>query len=372
MSAILARRPAAVRGLRLSWRRRLVYIAIAVAGVFILATAMLVALDIYVHRKVQYEAGVNVWGYRGDPVGRKKPGETRIMVLGGSTVFGYGLPWNESWPYYLEQKIAANEASTAHRVSVVNLGIPTDSARTFVSTLDDYAYLEPDIAMFYEGYNDLGLDANPPKNSTNPAVSHYLAWRHQSPIFRWTGYFPILPLALNEKASIMLHGRAGADGEVAFRPDLATRTTAGAMKSAADISVALERRLGKLTDTDVRRSQTVDAGCGRWSQYCGAIEEAVQRALARRQRVVVITQPYFSDLHVDQQHALATMMTARFGSNSGVRYVNLGTLIDMHDTSVVYDGLHLTAVGNERVAQALLSTTLEMLLAPATLDAKAK
>jgi lysophospholipase L1-like esterase len=371
MSANLAR-PTAVRGLRLSWRRRLVYIAIAVAGAFVVVTAVFVALDVYVHRKVQYEAGVNVWGYRGDVVGRKRAGEQRIVALGGSTVFGYGLPWNESWPYYLEQKIAANAASATHRVSVVNLGIPTDSARTFVSTLDDYEYLEPDIAMFYEGYNDLGLDANPPKNSTNPAVSHYLAWRHQSPIFRWTGYFPILPLALNEKASIMLHGRAAADGEVAFRPDLATRTTAGAMKSAADITVALERRLGKLTDTDVRRSSTVDVGCGRWSQYCGAIEEAVQRALARRERVVVITQPYFSDLHVDQQHALATMMTARFGSDPRVRYINLGKLIDIRDTSVVYDGLHLTAVGNERVAEALLPTTLEMLGAPAALDAKAK
>ena len=103
MSAILARRPAAVRGLRLSWRRRLVYIAIAVVGVFVVVTAVLVALDVYVHRKVQYEAGVNVWGYRGDVVGRKRDGEQRIVALGGSTVFGYGLRWNESWPYYLEQ-----------------------------------------------------------------------------------------------------------------------------------------------------------------------------------------------------------------------------------------------------------------------------
>jgi hypothetical protein len=350
----------------LSWRRRAAYVAVAFAGAAVLTGAVVTALDIYVHHRVQYEAGVNVWGYRGDVVGRKRPGETRVIALGGSTVFGYGLPWNESWPYYLEQKIAVRRRG-AGPVSVVNLGIPTDSARTFVSTLDDYAYLSADIAMFYEGYNDLGLDLHPPKNSTNPAVPHYLAWRHQSPIFRWTGYFPILPLALNEKAAILLHGRAGAagadgaGGDVAFRPDLATRTTAAAMKSAADISVALERRLGSLTDTVARPSQITDKGCGRWSQYCGAIEDAVQHALARGQRVVVITQPYFSDLHVDQQRALAAMMAQRFGSDRRVRYVDLGRLLDLRDPAVAYDGMHLVASANARVADALVPAVMDLL-----------
>ena len=88
MTAVPARPPAPARGLRLSWRRRLFYIAIAVVGVFVVATAALVAFDVYVHRKVQYEAGVNVWGYRGDVVGRKRTGERRIVALGGSTAFG--------------------------------------------------------------------------------------------------------------------------------------------------------------------------------------------------------------------------------------------------------------------------------------------
>jgi len=54
-----------------------------------------------------------------------------IIVIGGSTAFGYGLRWNESFPYYLEQKLKVREPRTP--VSVVNLGIPTDSARTFVA-----------------------------------------------------------------------------------------------------------------------------------------------------------------------------------------------------------------------------------------------
>ena len=345
----------------LSRWRKLAYIAVAFAAMALLSGALLLGADIYVHHRVQYDAGVNVWGYRGDTVGGKKPGETRVIVLGGSTAFGYGLHWNESWPYYLEQRIADGRRADAP-VRVVNLGIPTDSARTFVSTLDDSAYLDADIAMFYEGYNDLGFDTNPPKGSTNPAVPHYLAWRHQSPIFRWTGYFPILPLVLNEKAAVLLHGRdANAAGEVVFRPDLATRTTAAAMKSAADIGVALERRLGQLTDVGVRRSEVVEAGCGQWSQYCGAIEDAVRHALDRGQRVIVITQPYLSDAHVDQQRALAAMMVRQFGGNARVRYVNLGRAVDTRDRSIAYDGMHLSAAGNARIATELVPIVLDMM-----------
>jgi lysophospholipase L1-like esterase len=353
----------AARG-TLSRRRKLAFIAIAFVVVAALSVSALTALDIYLHHRVQYTAGVNVWGYRGDVVGRKKPGETRIIVLGGSTAFGYGMSWNESWPYYLEQKIASGR-EVPGPVSVVNLGIPTDSARTFVATLNDYEYLKADVVMFYEGYNDLGLDTSPAKNSTNPAVSHYLAWRHQSPIFRWTGYFPIFPLVLNEKAGLLMHGRVGpADaGEVAFRPDLATRTTAAAMKEAADIGVALERRLGKLTDTNAQKSQTQEAGCGHWSQYCGALEEAVEHALARRQLAVVITQPFISDLHIEQQRALADMMRRRFAGEPRVRYIDLGRLIDLRDQTIAYDGIHLVAAGNERIADALVADVVALIRA---------
>ena len=178
--------------MKLTWRRRILFAGASIVVALVVSIAALLGLDVYLHHRVQFSAGVNVWGYRGQPVGRKKRDETRILAIGGSTAFGYGLPWDQSWPYYLEERV--NKARRGGRdgvapVTVVNLGIPTDSARTFVATLNDYAYLRGDIAIFYEGYNDLGLDTNPPKNKTNPAVSHYLAWRHQSPIFRWTGTF---------------------------------------------------------------------------------------------------------------------------------------------------------------------------------------
>src|SRR4026209_871488 len=92
--------------------------ALAGAGVAVL----LLAADVFAHVRTQHVAGVNVWGYRGSPVPRKQQGEVRIVMAGGSTVFGWGLPDNESIPAFLERRL--NQRGGGRRYSVVNLGAP--------------------------------------------------------------------------------------------------------------------------------------------------------------------------------------------------------------------------------------------------------
>ena len=348
--------------LALSTRKKIAFAILAFCLVFAVSVAALLAFDVHLHHRVQYAAGVNVWGYRGDPVGRKKPGETRVVVLGGSTAFGYGLPWNESWPYYLELKINARRDGLTP-VRVVNLGIPADTARTFVTTLADYAYLDYDIACFYEGYNDLGQAESGFRNLTNPGVAHahYLEWRYQSPIFRWTGYFPIFPLVLNEKAMAMRYGgnlnAAYGTEKVVFKPNIATRATAAALETASALGMKMEKTFAPKPIL----SGASDGNCGPWAQYCGAIADAVQKTLSQGKRAVVITQPYLAEIHIEQQTAMADMLARRFAGDPRVRYVNLGRVVDIHDTSLVYDGLHLVARGNEILADALTPTLLDMI-----------
>src|SRR5215470_11589981 len=64
--------------------------------------AVLVAADVRVHHRLERSAGVNIWGYRGPTVPRKQRGEHRLVVLGGSTAFGYGVNWDEAFPAQLE------------------------------------------------------------------------------------------------------------------------------------------------------------------------------------------------------------------------------------------------------------------------------
>jgi hypothetical protein len=166
---------------------------------------------------------------------------------------------------------------------------------------------------------------------------------------------------LNEKAMSMTHGgdlkSAYGNDKIVFEPNLATRAMAATLQAASQFAVDIEKKFGELSNV---KPQLVDASCGKWHQYCGAVAEAVDRVIARNKRVLVITQPCLSDLYVDQQTALAGVVRRRYGSDPRVRYLNLGRAINIQDKSLVYDGIHLVARGNAVIADALAPVLLEM------------
>ena len=139
-------------------RKRVVFALLAaVLSVFVSAVGLLAA-DLYLHRRYERSAGLNVWGYRGPTVGRKQTGEQRIVYLGGSTAFGYGVRWEEAIPAQLEKKLNEKQGGGSRRVSVVNLAYNNQGAYSFKFTLDDYLSLNYDVVCLYEGYNDLAGD----------------------------------------------------------------------------------------------------------------------------------------------------------------------------------------------------------------------
>jgi hypothetical protein len=332
-------------------RRRLAYAALAALLATGLVVLLFVAADIYVHWRTQDLAGVNIRGYRGSLMPSKKPGEIRVAVLGGSTAFGWGLPFHESVPAFLERLL---NASASTRFSVVNLGAPGQGAYGFLFDLEDFAYLDYDIVCLYEGYNDLGP-------ITKRGLNNYLLWRRQSPVFRWTGYYPLLPVVLREKAQAMLNGGNvnTAPGEVTFNAGFAKRAVAGAMSAVADATKGLNDSVGVMAPIPPHPSVAEEC-VEKWRRYCGSVRDAVAWALARDKKVIFITQPYVSDAHVEQQANVAAMLRARFGSDTRFRYVNLGRAIDLTDRAIAYDGLHLVATGNEVIAAGLVDpvTTL--------------
>jgi len=326
---------------------------------FTMAGAVVLGVDLYAHKRVQNLSGVNIWGYRGPVVGRKLGDEIRIVVVGGSTAFGYGLPLDESFPYNLERRLN-DRAPDGRKVSVVNLAAPMDGAYSMKFTLEDYLWLTYDAAVLYEGYNDLGLGGAPFPVRGSP---NYHVWRHETAVYRLTGYFPIFPLVFREKALSLAFGDLSAKHSmdaIRFTPDLAKSATAVALKTAADIATRLEDQLGRLTPEAAAEVSSV--GCSnRWKQYCGSIYDAVSFALANGKKVLVVTQPYVSDGHVDQQNALRGMLRERFSSEKRVGYANLGQLIDMRDRRIAVDGLHLDVEGNRRVAAALVEPVRQLL-----------
>ena len=330
----------------------------------LLGLAALVAADLYFHHRVERFAGVNVWGYRGPRVSKKAKGEHRLIVIGGSTAFGYGVGWDETFAAHLERDLRPLARDGAP-VSVVNLGFNTQGAYAFQFAQEDYLSLDFDAAILYEGYNDLGT-----------APNEYIG-RRESPVFRLTGYYPIVHVALMEKAMALRHG-GDIDAayrqlltpnqvKTVFRPGLATRATASTLEAAAQVSQSLNAQLDRFSRVPAVKASFAevrvdDLGCrGEWAYYCASVRDGIRFALDHRKKVVVATQPYISDRHREQQAELRTMLAARFGNDPRVRYADLGETIDLRNTSLAYDGMHLTSAGNARIARQLVQSVVALM-----------
>jgi hypothetical protein len=342
-------------------QRKWAFAAITIGLAVGVAALFLVGVDVYLHHRVQNLGGVNVWGYRGPTIGAKRGNETRIVVLGGSTAFGYGLPWTESFPYLLQDDLNAR-ARAGRAYTVINLGAPGQGAFGFQFDLRDYAYLHYDCVIMYEGYNDLGAtdlpEAVPPRT-----IQNRLLWRRESPVFRLTGYFPVLPLVFREKAMAL---RAGGDldaayrGRVVFKPGLATRATAATLQEAAQIAETLGRSLDRVTRSSVAELASGSLDTVTWRAYTDSVLDGIRTAREHRASVIVVTQPYASEAHMAQQRALASALQSTFGRDECVRYVNLGPVLNIRDREVAYDGLHLRAPANQVIASRLVEPVLNL------------
>jgi hypothetical protein len=342
-------------------RRRVVFVVAAVALAGAVACAVLLGVDIYLHGRYQKSAGFNVWGYRGKPVGRKQRDEYRVVVLGGSAAYGYGVGSDEAIPAVLEQMLRRRASSPLF--TVVNLAYNNEGAYAFKPTLEDYAFLRYDLAILYEGYNDLSVASDQPNLSL---------FRHTSPVYRLTGYMPIFPIVFKEKAAAMLSGgdpgalyRQGP--KAVFHADLATRAGAGMLNATAQIAQSLEEQLGRVSAEPAPRLADGDAaGCGSWANYCRSISAAIEFARAKGAQVIVATQPYLSvssnlrALHVAQQDGVRQLLSHRFGADPDVTYVNLGESVDLEDPHLSFDHMHLRTAGNETVAAALVNPVMKM------------
>ncbi len=308
--------------------------------------------NLYAHSRVERSVGVNRQGYRGPVVGRKQPGERRVVMLGGSTVFGFDVAWEDTVPAVLDRMLKEQEPGTR----VINLGFIGEGALAFLPTLKSYAYLDFDVVCLYEGYNDVLGDTNP----------NTFLLRHQSPVFRMTGYFPVLPLVLREKAMTFRHGSVAAaydagrngKGQTVFRPNLANRTSAAALEAAAAAAQSLGNQLDRLSETHTATPTGEQACVSPWSHYCNSVYVAVQHAVSNGKSVLVASQPRLrndrSARHASQRRALADMLSRKFGHEPRVQHVDLDATVDLSRQDLAFDGLHLNLAGNTMVASALI------------------
>jgi hypothetical protein len=83
---------------------------------------------------------------------QKAPGTYRILVTGGSAVYG----WQEiesSWVWFLEKRLKAEFPDK--KIEVINGGMPGATTNEEYSMLKDWIVLKPDLVISYTGWNDI-------------------------------------------------------------------------------------------------------------------------------------------------------------------------------------------------------------------------
>jgi len=113
----------------------------------------------------KYDVHINKLGLRDGEVPAKRPGVYRILAIGDSFTYGWGVDVAQSWPKVLEQALRAN----GRQVEVINCGKP-GAGPPFYAELAERAIpvLQPDLVIVAPLHDDIG-EAMP--NGVAPALS---------------------------------------------------------------------------------------------------------------------------------------------------------------------------------------------------------
>ena len=101
--------------------------------------------------------GVNDQGFRNPPVTVPKPPDTyRILALGGSTTYGFGVEAGKDYPAQLQQQL--REQYGFGQVELINAGVSRyRTLNSLVNLATRGLALEPDMIIIYHATNDTEL-----------------------------------------------------------------------------------------------------------------------------------------------------------------------------------------------------------------------
>ena len=273
--------------------------AILAVQAVILAAMLVLAADLYAHKRVELVGGVNIWGYRGAVARQRVEGETRILYVGGTRAYGYGTTADGTIAAALEWNLTTH---TQQKVSVINAARLGATAADYAAMLDRFSFVQPAIIVLYD---DLGYA------STRPRLSRVTASAR--------GYEPILPQVMQEKGWMMRQSGSALK-----------RAVGGALQAAGDSLIRVE-------------SYTPQPTQGYVESMLAAVDAAAARA-----RVLVVVDPPAGNAQLQNLIALRQGIAAR-----GSDRVTLLELSDVARPDELLDGYNYGAVARGRVMLAI-------------------
>jgi uncharacterized protein YjbI with pentapeptide repeats len=102
------------------------------------------------------EPNFNSHGFRGAEFSETKPSNTyRIIMIGGSTMFGSGESSDDTIIPGILQKIFDLDNSITQKIEVINAGISGGNSHNEFELLINLNNFQPDLVIVYDGWNDL-------------------------------------------------------------------------------------------------------------------------------------------------------------------------------------------------------------------------
>jgi lysophospholipase L1-like esterase len=103
----------------------------------------------------EWEVRTNAHGMRGPETTKEKPpGTVRVIVMGDSSAFGWGVAEPETFSRRLESRL--REHAPGKKYEVLNAGVPGYSSYQGLLYLRrDLVHFQPDVVLTYFGLNDL-------------------------------------------------------------------------------------------------------------------------------------------------------------------------------------------------------------------------
>lgn len=319
-------------------------------SVFLLTSVFLLALvlivDLYYHQKYLNIAGLNYKGYRNKVAGPKEKDELRIAMVGGSSIFGYGMKYYDAVPERLQVALQAycGSLDSYKKISVFNLAYNGEGAYAFYYNLKDFFWLDYDCAIIYSCYNDLGL-------------VNTMAYRHNTPLFRVFGYMPILPLLIKEKIMFVI-GKGNLDegyrkSRIIFNKEEKSSFDDNSLQKALSGYNKPENFMERIKKSENIDFEPATLKKDKWSWFKYFIKKAVDFCLQKNKKVIVITAPYLNDEHIRQQAVLREMLSQTYHENKNILYINLGEAFSTKDRVLFPDRMHFSPKGAQLMAEAI-------------------
>jgi len=153
------------------------------------------------------EAVINSMGMRNPETTVEKPdGVYRILAVGDSVAFGWGVHEHECAPRVLETLLNEENPFPGKRVEVINAAVPGwNVVEEVMFILDESARFEPDMILWVLCINDLPRDPRDTER-TGGSVPHWLMHRIRTVRFAWVLYLTVfdkLPPTLEEYVAMI-------------------------------------------------------------------------------------------------------------------------------------------------------------------------